>query len=89
MLELDVVNESQSEAVIEVRGPGGADAAVREVVRPGGVLGLAMERPGPGGWSVAVNGEVATDWLEWPNDNPTIDLTIRIEADGSVVVQDT
>ena len=49
MLELEVVNESDSEAVVEVLGPGGADVGFREVVRPGGGFKVAVERPGPGG----------------------------------------
>jgi len=89
MLELDVLNESQDGAIIEVLGPDGVDAGFREAIGPSGGRELSMERPGPGGWSVVVNGQVATDSEEWPDDNPTIDLTIVIESDGSVVVEDT
>lgn len=88
MLQLDVVNESQSDAIIEVLGPSGADAGYRAVVSPGGGYELAVERPGPGGWAVAVNGRIVTDWEEWPSDNPVIDLSLRIRRDGSVEVQD-
>ncbi len=47
MLELEVVNHSQTEIVIELLGPGGADAGFREVVEPDDTRGLSMERPGP------------------------------------------
>jgi len=89
MLELEVVNESDEEAVIEVLGPGGEASGFRELVDPRSGTDLRLERPGPGGWSVVVNGEVVTTAREWPDDNPTIDLTILIEPDGSVAVEDT
>jgi len=44
MLQLDVVNESQSDAIIEVLGPSGADAGYRAVVSPGGGYELAVGR---------------------------------------------
>ena len=89
VLDLDVVNDSPAEVVIEVLGPDGADAGFREEINPGTVREFSVERPGPGGWTVTVDGEIATGWEEWPDDNPTIDLTIVIEPDGSVVVLDT
>jgi hypothetical protein len=89
MLELDVVNESSGAVVIEVLGPGGGDAGFREIVEPRSEVNLSLERPGPGGWSITVDDQVATDAGEWPDDNPTIDLTIVIEADGSILVRDT
>jgi len=42
-----------------------------------------------GGWAVAVDDTIVTGSAEWPHDNPTIDLTLVIETDGSVAVQDT
>ena len=89
MLELEVFNESGSEAVVEVLGAGGAEVGFREVVRPDQGFEVAVERPGPGGWAVTVDGQVVTDWMDWPNDNPVIDLTLLIRRDGSVDVQDT
>ena len=89
MLELEVINDSGSEAVVEVLGPGGADTGFREVARPWGGFEVAVERPGPRGWAVTVDGLLATDWTMWPDDNPVIDLTLRIHPDGSVEVQDT
>lgn len=89
MLDLEVSNESDSEAVVEVLGPGGADVGFREVVPPGNGFKVAVERPGPGGWAVTVDGQVVTDWRDWPIDNPVIDFTLLIQRDGSVDVQDT
>lgn len=88
-LELAVANESDLEAVVEVLGPGGAEVGFREVVRPGNGFEVAVERPGPGGWAVTVDGRVVTDWMDWPSDNPVIDFTLIIQRDGSVDVQDT
>lgn len=88
MLELDVVNESPTDAVVEVLGPG-HKVAFDEVVEPGAKTDVLLERPGPGGWTILVNGQPATDWTTWPGDNPTIDLTLRIAPDGSVSVLDT
>lgn len=89
MLELEVLNESGSEAVVEVVGHDGADVGFREVVRPDHGFKVAVERPGPGGWAVTVDGQIATDSEDWPNDNPVIDLTLIIRRDGSVEVLDT
>jgi hypothetical protein len=36
-----------------------------------------------------VDGQVATQATDWPDDNPVIDLTILIHPDGSVEVRDT
>ncbi len=89
MLELEVMNDSGSEAIVEILGPDGADTGFREVARPWGGFKVAVERPGPGGWAVTIDGQLATDWTMWPDDNPVIDLTLWIHPDGSVEVQDT
>lgn len=81
-------NESDSEAIVRVLGPGGADVGFREVVRPGNGFEVAVERPGPGGWAVSVDGQVVSDWMDWPSDNAVIDFTLLIQGDGSVDVQD-
>ena len=88
MLELEVFNGSGGQVVVEVLGPGGAEVGFREVVRPDHGFEVAVERPGPGGWAVTVDGQVATSWEDWPNDNPVIDLSVEIRRDGSVHVQD-
>jgi hypothetical protein len=36
-----------------------------------------------------VNGQPVTDWRDWPDDNPVIDLSLVINPDGSVDVLDT
>ncbi len=89
MLELGVENLGQTEAVVEILGPDGADAGFREVVGPSGGIEVSAERPGPGGWTVTVNGQPVTDWRDWPDDNPVIDLSLVINPDGSVDVLDT
>ena len=88
-LELAVVNDSDSDAVVEVLGPNGAPVGFREVVSAFGGIEVAMEVPGPGGWGVTVDGHVVTDGDDWPNGNPVIDLTVVIAPDGSVQVHDT
>jgi hypothetical protein len=88
VLELEVFNGSAAVVVVEVLGPGGADVGFRQVLRPDHGFKVAVERPGPGGWAVSVDGQVATSWEDWPNDNPVIDLFVDIRRDGSVDVQD-
>jgi hypothetical protein len=87
-LEFDVLNRRQHGVVVEVVGPAGAAIGVRELIGPGGGRNLTLEEPGPGGWAVAVDGRVIFDWEDWPNDGAVLDLTIVLEADGSVGVQD-
>lgn len=94
MLELDVSNESAADATLQiVQGAGAdrdADAFIHftEVIEPGDERDIDLERPGPGGWTVIVNGEAVTDSGEWPGDNPTIDLAVYVRADGSIEVVD-
>jgi len=93
MLELDVSNESAHDATLEVVGGVGADAELgavvfTETIRAGDERPLRLERPGPGGWAVLVDGERVTDSAEWPSDNPTIDLSIVVDEQGSVEVID-
>lgn len=96
-LDLDVLNESAEGALIEIIDGAWDDIPAEpailfdEIIAAGGMREIDAERPGPGtnGWTVIVNGEIATNSGDWPQDNPTIDLTIRIRADGSIVVEDT
>ena len=87
ILELEVANDSASVVAVEVLGPDGADAGIREVVLPLGGIKFAVERPAPGGWSVTVDGRTATDWHDWEGSR-VIDLRLVIKGDGSVEVQD-
>lgn len=92
MLELGVSNDSAGDARLEivegVEPTPGAFVHLTEVIEPGVQRDMVMERPGPRGWTIVVNGEALTDSDEWPSDNPTIDLSIRIGPDGSVEVAD-
>ena len=94
MLELHVSNESAADATLEiVEGAGAdpeADAFVHftEVIESGEERDVDVERPGPGGWTVIVNGHAVTDSAQWPSDNPTIDLAVYIRVDGSIDVVD-
>ena len=89
-LELDVANYSAAPATVEVvQGSGETtptDAFVHlmEVLDPGEKRTLDLERPGPGGWTLMVNGEAATDSDDWPADSPTIELAVLVHPDGSI-----
>lgn len=89
MLELHIDNDSAEPSVAEILGPAEADDRFRDIVESGATKDIATERPSPGRWAVAINGKVATRGSDWPSDNPTIDLTLRIHKDGSVEVLDT
>ncbi len=94
MLELDVSNESADDVTLQILEGIGADAAAGDAVHFTETIGagaerpLRLERPGPGGWTVVVDGDPVTDSADWPSDNPTIDLSIVVSEDGSVEVID-
>ena len=83
-LDLRVVNDSAEESVVTLRAEGIPDD--RYVVAPHDSQSIAGDRPES--WSVWVGESEATSWQEWPNDNPSIELTIYVRADGSVEVVD-
>lgn len=60
-----------------------------EVVAAGSEVEWPGERPGPGGWTILVNGRAATDSDDWPGDNPALEFTIVIDGDGAVSVEHT
>ena len=94
MLELDVSNESSDDVRLQIVSGRRAETDYGEFVHfsqmiaGGEVRPLRLERPGPGEWTILVDGERVTDSAEWPADNPTIDLSIVIHEDGSVEVID-
>jgi len=89
-LELDVANDRAAPATLDVvQGAGETtptDAFVHltEVVDPGERRTLDLERPGPGGWTLLVNGEAVTDSDDWLADVRTIDLSVLVHPGGSV-----
>lgn len=94
-LGLRVDNQSATNATIDIMAGSGDEPAAEtlrhfsEGVAAGSEVAWPLERPGPGDWTILVNGRAATDSDAWPRDNPTLDFTIIIEEDGSVSVEET
>jgi len=82
-LDLEVRNESGEEVVVAIRGEGDGD---EYVVQAGESRVVGGERPD--GWSVWIGGREVTSYLEWPDDNPSIGLSIYVRPDGSIDVID-
>ena len=94
-LEFDVVNETSGDVTIEVIGgahwdarPENARVYYQRVVESGDHDLLVVDKPRED-WTLFIDGRPVTDASEWPHDNPQIDLTLRVQADGSVSVTDT
>ncbi len=94
-LGLRVDNQSATNATIDIVAGSEHEPAAEplrhfsEVVAAGSEVEWPLELPGPGDWTIFVNGRTATDSDAWPRDNPTLDFTITIKEDGSVSVDDT
>lgn len=94
-LGLRVDNHNATNATIEIIA-GSEDEPAAEplvnfstLVEAGSGAELRLERPGPDGWTILIDGVAVTDSDDWPGDNLTLEFTVVIDEDGSVSVEDT
>lgn len=93
-LEFEVVNEGSSPATVEIIAGGyWIERPEAPRIYYGGVVAagdrdvIVVDKPRDD-WTALINGQPVTDSSEWPSDNPQLDLTLRVDADGSVSVLD-
>lgn len=87
-LDLRVVNESANDVELLYEWGDRAEERSLLTVEPNEDTRVEFDRP-PVNWSVIVDGTEVTNSEHWPSDNPTIDLTIQIDEDGSASVIDS
>ena len=89
-LSLTLLNDGPAPVTFEVVVENDPDAEPEfsAVVQPGDGAEVDVGRGGLG-WRLLVDGAEATTSRDWPHDNPTIDLTIRVAPDGTIEVLDS
>ena len=87
-LDLQVVNESDSEAQVLYEWGGQSEEQSWLTVDATSEAGVTYDRPSPE-WHVVVDGTEVTSSEDWPSDATTIDLTIQIDEQGAATVIDS
>ena len=84
-LDLRVVNESASDVQLLYQWGGHPDERSVVTIEPNDDTHVEFDRPSPE-WHVVVDGTEVTRSEDWPSDNPTIDVTIQIDENGTASV---